>query len=752
MRKTAVIVFTILLLSGCVHKKAAMKNGEGPFVDRYMKNVTQLTFDGDNGEAYFSRDDSKLIYQSNRSGYACDKIWVMNTDGSDKRRVSPDHGANTCSFFFPDIQKIVFASTSHLPGDCPLRPDMPQGASYVWPLYPYDIFLANADGSGLKKITDNPKYDAEPIVSSDGKQIVFGSQRDGDFDIYIMDADGRHVRRLTERVGYDGGPWFSPDGKKIVWRAWHPETEKELTLWRDCMENDYIVPFPLDIRVMDVDGSNKARLTQNGATNWSPSWYPDGKRIIFSSNMDDWREDIQKFGHNFELYLINIDGTGLERITFNSVFDSFPMFSHDGKKVVFASNRNPLKPRATDIYIADWTDFPQGFSKEQMMEVIRFLSSDDLRGRGFGTEGLDRAAEFIAGKFQEAGLVPAGDEKMSYFQIWEDKDGDSEHKVIMKNVIGVIPGKRPELKSQSIVVGAHYDHLGLGRLQIREEKHRGKIHPGADDNASGVAVIIELAQVLGKGLKPDRSVVFVAFTGEEAGRKGSKYYVANHKRYPPDQCIGMLNIDTVGRLGEKKLLVLGTGSAREWVHIFRGAGYVTGVDVEVVSGELDSSDQKSFQDAGLPAVQLFSGPHLECHRPTDTVDKIDPDGLLKVASVAKEVVEYLAGREEPMTTTSKPGGDIESTPKRERKVSLGTIPDFAFSGVGYKLAGVVPRSPAESFGLQEGDVIVRIGSDAVNNLRDLSNILKSLNPSDRISITFLREEKKMTVEAVVKGK
>ena len=226
----------------------------------------------------------------------------------------------------------------------------------MWPLYPYDIFVANSDGSLLKKITNNPKYDAEPIISQDGKQIVFGSQREGDFDIYIMDVDGSNVRRLTDNVGYDGGPWFSPDGRKIVWRAWYPETEQERTQWRDSMEKDYIVSFPLDIWIMNTDGSNKKRLIKNGATNWAPSWHPDGKRIIFSSNMDDWHEDIKKFGHNFELYLIGTDGTGLERITYNDVFDSFPMFSHDGKKLAFASNRNPQKPRATDIFIADWVE------------------------------------------------------------------------------------------------------------------------------------------------------------------------------------------------------------------------------------------------------------------------------------------------------------------------------------------------------------------------------------------------------------
>ncbi len=332
------------------------KGKNSGFREVHMKNVTQLSFDGDNGEAYFSQDGRRLIFQSNRGGYGCDKIWVMNTDGSDKVMVSPDHGAHTCSFFFPDGKRIVFSSTSHLPGACPPKPAASSGSHYIWPLYPYDIFVAQADGSGLKRITDNPKYDAEPVISQDGTQIVFGSQREGDFDIYVMNADGSNVRRLTDRVGYDGGPWLSPDGSRIVWRAWYPETEEDKAKWRDCMENDYILPFPLDLWVMDADGSNKKRILHNGATNFAPSWHPDGKRIVFSSNMDDWRDDIKKFGHNFELYIINADGTGLERLTYNNVFDSFPMFSHDGKKIVFASNRNPDKPRATDIFIADWVE------------------------------------------------------------------------------------------------------------------------------------------------------------------------------------------------------------------------------------------------------------------------------------------------------------------------------------------------------------------------------------------------------------
>jgi hypothetical protein len=391
---------------------------------------------------------------------------------------------------------------------------------------------------------------------------------------------------------------------------------------------------------------------------------------------------------------------------------------------------------------------PPLFSGKRMMETIRFLASQELGGRGFGSAGLNQAAEFIASRLEQAGLEPGGDSPGSFFQTWEDSGGLPERKVGLRNVVGVIPGKNSELKGQSVVVGAHYDHLGLGWPDAREE-NKGKIHYGADDNASGVAVLLELARMLGKNLKPERSVVFVAFTGEEAGKRGSRHYLGSQKQYPAKLCMGMLNLDTVGRLGGGKLLVLGAGSAREWAHIFRGAGFVTGVQVELVAEDLDASDQESFQEVGIPAVQLFSGPNLDYHRPTDTAEKIDAAGLLKIASVSKEVIEYLANRKELMTNTLKPGKKSELTRQRGRKVSFGIIPDFTYSGDGCRISGLVPGTPAESSGLREGDVIVRMDSREVRNLRDLSTILKSLEPGDRIPIIFLRRGNKMTVEAEV---
>ena len=406
------------------------------------------------------------------------------------------------------------------------------------------------------------------------------------------------------------------------------------------------------------------------------------------------------------------------------------------------AGRGTLAPREPLIAL------PPLFSSERMMRTITYLSDPKLKGRGFGSRGLDEAANYIAEQFREAGLVSGGDTQGSYFQKWKDRGGEPERDVMMKNVIGIIPGTKKTMAGQSVVIGAHYDHLGLGWPDVRK-KNRGRVHPGADDNASGVAMLIELAGVLKKSMSPDRSVVFVAFTGEEAGRRGSKHYVSKEKRHPAAKVMGMLNLDTVGRLNRKKLYVLGAESACEWVHIFRGAGFVTGAEIETVAEPLDSSDQVSFQEAGVPAVQMFTGPHIDYHRPGDRAGKIDSDGLVSVAAVAKEVIEYLAAREEPLTTTGTGAGKAGVSGKKKRTVSLGTIPDFSFKGEGCRISGVLPGSPAEACGLQEGDIIIGIDDKPVHDLRELSKILKTLKAGDRISIRFLRKDKEMTKEAEV---
>ncbi len=317
--------------------------------EKHLRNIRQLTFGGENAEAYFSADGKKLIFQSTREGVECDQIFEMNIDGTGVRMLSTGKGRTTCAYFTPNGRRIVYSSTHLADPKCPPKPDYSRG--YVWALYPgYDIFSAAPDGSRIRRLTTAPGYDAEATISPDGRKIVFTSLRSGDLDIYTMDADGRNVKRLTEALGYDGGPFFSYDSKWIVYRAYHPKDEKEIADYKALLKENLIRPTKLDIWVMKADGTEKRRVTDNGKANFAPFFFPDGKRIIFSSNMDDPR------GRNFDLYRVNTDGTGLERVTFNETFDGFPMFTPDGKKIVFASNRNSKTQGETNIFIADWVE------------------------------------------------------------------------------------------------------------------------------------------------------------------------------------------------------------------------------------------------------------------------------------------------------------------------------------------------------------------------------------------------------------
>ena len=315
--------------------------------EMHLQNLKQLTFGGQNAEAYFSFDGTKLIFQSTRPPLECDQIFSMNVDGSDVKLLSSGKGRTTCGFFFPGGKRFIFAST-HLAGDaCPPAPDRSQG--YVWPIYPaYEIFSANLDGSGPVPLTKNPGYDAEGTITPDGKKIVFTSMRSGDLDIYTMNSDGTDTKQLTTEKGYDGGPFFSWSGKTIVYRAYHPKSQEEVREYESLLKQNLIKPTRAEIFIMSADGSNKRQVTHNGAANWAPFLHPNNRQIIFSSNMHDPER------RSFSLYLINVDGTGLERVSHEARFDSFPMFSRDGKKLVFASTRNAKEPREFNIFIADW--------------------------------------------------------------------------------------------------------------------------------------------------------------------------------------------------------------------------------------------------------------------------------------------------------------------------------------------------------------------------------------------------------------
>lgn len=320
-----------------------------PFLDpregRHLQNLRQLTFGGSNAEAYFSWDGARLIFQATRDRYACDQIFIMKTDGSELRLVSAGLGRTTCPFFVPGDRRFIYASTHHRDPACPPPPDRSRG--YVWALYDYDLYMANLDGSGLTRLTENPGYDAEGAVSPDGKTIVFTSLRDGDLDLYTLDIAGGTLRRLTRRKGYEGGPFFSWDGKQIVYRAYYPQTQAEVAEYERLLAEGLVQPHRAEIFVMDADGGHPRQLTRNGAANWAPAFHPNGHQIIFSSNLH------APGTRNFDLYLIDIEGTGLTRITYGG-FNSFPFFSPDGTRLAFASDRFAKGPREFNIFIADW--------------------------------------------------------------------------------------------------------------------------------------------------------------------------------------------------------------------------------------------------------------------------------------------------------------------------------------------------------------------------------------------------------------
>jgi len=334
---------------------ARIVDGAGPLRrpgERHLGEIRQLTFGGENAEGYFSFDGTRLVLQSTRDSFACDQIFIMDLASGAMRLASELRGKNTCAYFLPGDREIFFASTYHAGRDCPPRPDYSRG--YVWPLDDYDLFALPASAGGEsatpRRLTNNPGYDAEGTVSPDGKRIIWTSLREGDLDLYSMNVDGTDVRRLTSTLGYDGGAFYSPDSKRIVYRAHYPTTPEAIAHYKDLIAANLVEPKALEIMVADADGGNARAITHHGAASFAPFWHPDGKRILFASNLDDPK------GRDFDIFMINDDGSGLEKVVADSTFDGFPVFSPDGKHLVFASNRASKVRGETNLFIAEWIE------------------------------------------------------------------------------------------------------------------------------------------------------------------------------------------------------------------------------------------------------------------------------------------------------------------------------------------------------------------------------------------------------------
>lgn len=333
---------------------AAQEGGLPAFEDlrfegeRRFGRIRRLTNSGENAEGYFSFDGTRITYQGRFDGMPADQIYVLDLLTGSRELVSTGHGRTTCSFFLPGDRGVIFASTHAAEDPMPAGPDFSKG--YVWKIYPeFDLWVRDLTTWELKPLAPAPGYDAEAVVSPDGKKIAFTSRRNGDLDLYLMDVDGGNLTQLTDELGYDGGAFFSPDSRKLVYRAFHPRSEEDRARYLEHLGRDEIEPLALQLMTLDLRSGEKRQITDNGAANFAPYWHPDGKRILFSSNVDGG-------GRNFDIWMIGEDGSRLERITRCPSFDGFPMFSRDGARLIFASNRAGADPHNTNLFLAEWIE------------------------------------------------------------------------------------------------------------------------------------------------------------------------------------------------------------------------------------------------------------------------------------------------------------------------------------------------------------------------------------------------------------
>ena len=324
--------------------------------EKYFKSIRQITFGGDNAEAYWSWDDTQMIFQSNNTswGLNCDQMFLMNIDENFKDAkppmVSTGMGRTTCAYFLPDNTHFVYGSTHLVDKECPEVP-LRKNGNYVWPVYDsFDIFVADLEGNITSQLTTEPGYDAEATVSPKGDKIVFTSTRSGDVELYTMNLDGTGVKQITNELGYDGGAFFSPDGTKLIFRASRPKTPEAIKKYKDLLAEGLVEPTDMELFICNADGSGLKQLTFLGNANWSPFFHPSGKKILFSSNFEAEK------GFPFNLYFIDIDGKNLERVTHGETFDAFPVFSNNGKYLAFSSNRNNGGTRDTNLFIAEWQE------------------------------------------------------------------------------------------------------------------------------------------------------------------------------------------------------------------------------------------------------------------------------------------------------------------------------------------------------------------------------------------------------------
>ena len=723
--------------------------------ENHLANIRQLTFGGDNAEAYFSPDGSKLIMQVTNPdiGAECDQIFLLDLNdddfsAEDLKMVSTGKGRTTCAFFMPDGKHVIYASTHEGNAACPPKPAPRGDGKYVWPIYSdFDIYEADLNGNITRKLTDSPGYDAEAVVSPDGKKIAFTSMRSGDLEIYVMDIDGKNLKQITNELGYDGGAFFTHDSKRLIFRSSRPKTEEDIKTYKDLLKEDLVMPTAMELYMVDIDGKNLEKLTDLGKANWSPYMHPSDEKVLFSSNHHATR------GYDFQLYMMDLKTKDIEQITYESIFNAFPMFSPDGKKLVFSSNRNGVG-HDTNVFIADWVegDANEKVSTENIKKHIEYLASDELQGRLTGSEGEAKAAKYLASTFESLGLGTFLSEAYEHpFDYKVRLNPHNPHDAIDnngKNVVAFLDNDA----DKTILIGAHYDHLGLNEHHNSTlPNSEGMIHNGADDNASGVAAVLELARMFSENnTKEKANYVFALFSGEEDGLIGSKHLadeLSVQKMVPSwapkawkAQVVAMVNMDMVGRLNEDKVLNVGGIGTSPKFGDFAQRFKPAGVNLAIDSSGIGPSDHTSFYLKDIPVMFFFTGTHEDYHKPSDDFDKINYSGERTIVNYVWNIANAIAEEKEiPFQKTKAQTEKVVPA----YKVTLGIMPSYADSTEGMKVDGVLDGRPGQKAGLQQGDIITQIGDCQVKEVYTYMECLSKRKEGDTVDLVYLRDGKEI---------